>query len=475
MKATNGRWLSRKLHLWLSVIIGIQSVIWVVSGFYMVVVDIDFIHGDSLVRHTNDGFTSSATLLHQPEAGTGASSITLMESMGRLFYLERSDSDIRRIDAHTGERLNPLTEIETAILARHYYAGEGSVASVSLITSNAPQEASWLSLPVWMIQFDDQLATTFYIDPLSGKLLTRRHDYWRLFDIFWMLHIMDYDTRDDAQNRLLTAATLAALLASLSGLWLLFYRLSSSIAKASTKAPRGFEPVCRFLHKWLSLLIGLQFLIWVGSGLGMNLMDFDAAAGAHTRAKPLEMQQHLSAPNASFQNILKQYSDTPVKELRLMRWQDRYIYRVQTADKRYIHSAVDGSQMEIDANTAQKLAQASYTGAGTLVEQKFINSFNTETRHYKGPSWAHRYNDEADTTVYISAEDGRLLAHRNNEWRRFDFFWMLHIMDFDRREDINNGLVIGFAFGSLWLALTGLILVFTSLRRSSAKAGAADH
>ena len=47
----NSHKLSRWLHKWLSIVIGVQALIWAISGFYMVAVDIDFIHGDSLVRN----------------------------------------------------------------------------------------------------------------------------------------------------------------------------------------------------------------------------------------------------------------------------------------------------------------------------------------------------------------------------------------------------------------------------------------
>ena len=43
--------LSRTLHKWLALVVGAQALAWIVSGFYMVVVDFDFIHGDSLVRN----------------------------------------------------------------------------------------------------------------------------------------------------------------------------------------------------------------------------------------------------------------------------------------------------------------------------------------------------------------------------------------------------------------------------------------
>ncbi len=40
---------SRKSHKWLMLFIGLQMVVWSVSGAYMVLLDIHYIHGDSLV------------------------------------------------------------------------------------------------------------------------------------------------------------------------------------------------------------------------------------------------------------------------------------------------------------------------------------------------------------------------------------------------------------------------------------------
>ena len=41
--------VSRKFHKWLMLFIGLQFIIWSISGAYMVIFDIDYIHGDSLV------------------------------------------------------------------------------------------------------------------------------------------------------------------------------------------------------------------------------------------------------------------------------------------------------------------------------------------------------------------------------------------------------------------------------------------
>ena len=43
--------LSRSVHKWLALFVGLQLLVWAITGFYMVAIDLDFIHGDSLVRN----------------------------------------------------------------------------------------------------------------------------------------------------------------------------------------------------------------------------------------------------------------------------------------------------------------------------------------------------------------------------------------------------------------------------------------
>ena len=45
----------------------------------------------------------------------------------------------------------------------------------------------------------------------------------------------------------------------------------------------------RKLHKWASVIVGVQFLIWLGSGMYFNFMDHTKAAG-HT----YKVHQHPS-------------------------------------------------------------------------------------------------------------------------------------------------------------------------------------
>jgi len=43
----------RRTHRWFALFAGLQMSIWILSGVYMVLMDIDFIHGDTLTATPN--------------------------------------------------------------------------------------------------------------------------------------------------------------------------------------------------------------------------------------------------------------------------------------------------------------------------------------------------------------------------------------------------------------------------------------
>jgi exosortase/archaeosortase len=62
-----------------------------------------------------------------------------------------------------------------------------------------------------------------------------------------------------------------------------------------------------------------------------------------------------------------------------------------------------------------------------------------------------------------------VITVRSDIWRVFDFFWMLHIMDYDEREDFNNPLLISFAASSVFFSFTGFILLLQNIRLRTRK------
>jgi hypothetical protein len=107
-------------------------------------------------------------------------------------------------------------------LADHWFTGDGRLVKVSLI-DKIPGEIRGRKPPLWRADFDGWNKPALYLSPQTGELVSRRHELWRVFDFVWMLHIMDYETRDNVNNPLLTVFTWGAIVMALSGAWLLVY------------------------------------------------------------------------------------------------------------------------------------------------------------------------------------------------------------------------------------------------------------
>jgi len=222
--------IARTLHKWLGLLVGLQILIWLASGLYMVVVDIDFIHGDSLVKNIQQKVVVAQTPVLDIAAlrlkHPTATQIGLSPVMGQTFYTVTTTDNRYLYKPGTGDLVSPLDETTARQIAKYHFDGNAAVLKASLITTNPPMEIQTRRLPLWRIDFADRYATSFYIDPYTGALATRRHQYWRIFDFLWMLHIMDYDERSDAHHPLLIVAQLSGLGFAVTGLWLLFYSFS---------------------------------------------------------------------------------------------------------------------------------------------------------------------------------------------------------------------------------------------------------
>ena len=214
----------------------------------------------------------------------------------------------------------------------------------------------------------------------------------------------------------------------------------------------------RKLHRWVGLVIGLQFALWMGSGLLMALLDHDAVGGHATRT-------HHAAPAWPVAAVLAPAhvaSDAgatldAVESTWLL---DAPMYKLTRKGSSWLVDARTGQRREISARDAAMLAAADYAGDGKPNAPVLLADPGLEARKHKGPLWQVTFTDAANTTLYLSASDGKVLERRNDTWRLFDIAWMLHIMDYSGRADFNHPLVIMAAAGGLWMAVTGLWLLF---------------
>ena len=220
----------RVWHRWFALIAGIQLVVWSISGAYMVFFDLSFIHGDHLVKKLEQPIAKN--ILTSPiswvlEQNPEATSVRLMQQ-----WVDGSLQSVYRVKTPTktklltAESLEPikLDRMEIGYIARqHYTGGEEIQAQVSFIEEKAPGELNPALLPVWRVDFDDFGSSTLYFSAATGELVTKRHDFWRQFDFFWMLHIMDYQDRVDIETWWLKAFSIANILFLLSGGALLYF------------------------------------------------------------------------------------------------------------------------------------------------------------------------------------------------------------------------------------------------------------
>lgn len=215
---------ARRAHKWIALLIGVQALLWMLSGLYMTVISIDVIHGDHLA-HTKSPSLTAAALIDLPRLSRGYPDleyIRLKYFMGRQAYEIHQHGKVSLIDARSGDAISPLDEATAKQLALSLYSGKAPLQSLALLTK-APQEVATRPVPMWQAKFADRGETTLYLSPSSGELLAKRHSLWRWFDFLWMFHIMDYEERSDVNNTLLRVAASIGLIFALSGVWLLFY------------------------------------------------------------------------------------------------------------------------------------------------------------------------------------------------------------------------------------------------------------
>lgn len=218
----------------------------------------------------------------------------------------------------------------------------------------------------------------------------------------------------------------------------------------------------RILHKWLGLLVFIQVLLWTASGLVISWLDAGVAAGATTRAHEVA-PQILDAPSLQPVATLAMRRDD-LQSVRLMPVDGRPVYRLRYAQGVRLLDAVTGEAFIIDAERARRIGLDSYSGDGAVTGVERLE-YPEELVGFAGAAWAVHFDDNLHTRAYVDANDGRVLGHRNNRSALVEFLLKLHFMDYGGTHDFNNPLIISLGFVTLWLVLSGSLLLVSALRR----------
>jgi len=223
----------------------------------------------------------------------------------------------------------------------------------------------------------------------------------------------------------------------------------------------------RRFHKWIGLAIGVQIGLWMVSGLMMSLLDQDKVRGAdHRSVSPTALIRGGSADLLEPHQVVESARISGyLTSVSLVSLLGRRYYRATTADGVELFDAENGSPFELDSTRAADIAMRDYAGTAELASVSRVEAPTREVRRHEGPVWRANFRDDANTSIYISAKDGTILERRNDTWRLFDLFWMLHIMDYAERENFNNPLIIVIGLSAAFFSLSGILLLVNSFQK----------
>jgi uncharacterized iron-regulated membrane protein len=219
----------RRLHNLLGLIVGAQVLLWVLSGLIFTIKPIEAVRGDPLRHSAPEMMTAVPDYLAPVDgileaAGEPVMALKLKPWLGRAVWEADMPSGKALFDAETGAALSPVTEDDARRIAEAAWAGEGTLASLTL-AEPAPREAGrGAGRAMWRAEFDGKDKATFWIDPQAGDVAAVRTAWWRTFDLFWGLHIMDWTSRETISTWWMKLFAFAALMLSVAGIWMVIDR-----------------------------------------------------------------------------------------------------------------------------------------------------------------------------------------------------------------------------------------------------------
>ena len=223
-------------------------------------------------------------------------------------------------------------------------------------------------------------------------------------------------------------------------------------------------PWLAFLHKWLGLVIGIQIVLWMSGGFVMSFFKIEDVRGEHNIAHQETVLMDGADLRIPLANAINAYAPQGVRSVTFKSFMGQTVYDLHRSDNS--HVLIDtrsGGLVVIDEVRVRALAEADFAGEGSIAELALMEDTNSE---YRGsvPVWRVRFDDREDTRLYFNVETGRTVARRNGTWRLYDFFWMLHIMDYEDRENFNNWWLVVMSASALFIVLLGFGLMFYRLR-----------
>tara|TARA_A100001388_G_C28765724_1_gene500602 strand:- start:1787 stop:2446 length:660 start_codon:yes stop_codon:yes gene_type:complete len=209
----------RNIHKYLSFFISLQLLLWTVSGIYFSFNKIELVRGEQY------RLPSSFSLNLDQLKGDH-------ENISNFDVVNRVDQQILIISDPSGRKYldtngNPVSmlTVEQAKLTVKENSTLNPIDVFLIDQDRNGSEYRGRELPLYQVLSlnKDQKSINVYVNPYSGKIVAIRSLQWKIWDLMWGFHIMDWQTRDNINNFLLKVFSILALISSVSGV-LLFFR-----------------------------------------------------------------------------------------------------------------------------------------------------------------------------------------------------------------------------------------------------------
>lgn len=210
--------LVRKIHKYLSFFISLQLLLWTVSGIYFAFNKIELVRGEQYRKQVEQSIDLGDFDFEIPNT----TDVNIQKRLGENIAVIKVDGTTKYLN-RSGESISKLTESE----AMNLIISNTTLSPVlveEIVNERSGSEYRGRSLPIYKVESKTNkgLDINVYLDVYSGEVLAIRSNKWRIWDLMWGLHIMDWKERDNISNILLKIFSILALVSSVTGVMLFF-------------------------------------------------------------------------------------------------------------------------------------------------------------------------------------------------------------------------------------------------------------
>ena len=210
----------RNTHKYLSFFISIQLLLWTISGIYFAFNKIENVRGEQYRAQTSSDYNFNKIEFEIPNAD----SVNVKKRLGKTIIAASTKNGMRYFNEEGGA-LQKISFDEAKQLVSKQTSLK-PMAVEEIYTLEKGSEYRGRELPIYKVVTrnanDNEINA--YLNIFTGEVVAIRSAQWRIWDLMWGFHIMDWQERDNIDNLLLKIFSILALVSSISGI-LLFFKI----------------------------------------------------------------------------------------------------------------------------------------------------------------------------------------------------------------------------------------------------------